>query len=71
MFYVKERCNKAAVTVPISNKNVYTRCPGCGREIQVSLGEVFKVDDVSLDKTDVFCEMCSRRMMRRKGHENQ
>ena len=42
MFYVKEKISDAVnVTVEITDENVFTRCPGCGDEVNVDLAELF------------------------------
>ncbi len=72
MFYVKERIGRGAtVSLDITDKNVFTRCPGCRKEVQVNLEEVFKVEDVNLLDTVVLCNECSERVQRRRRHESK
>ena len=67
MFCVKERIGRGAtVSLDITDKNVYTRCPGCRKVFQVNLEEVFKVGGVDLFSTVVLCDECSERIQRRK-----
>ena len=64
MFYVKEPINDAMeVTVEISDENVFCRCPVCGREGLVDLGEVLGDGKGDLSGTAVLCEDCSRELM--------
>ena len=71
MFYVKERITKGTtVSVNITDKNVYCRCPGCGAEVQVNLEDVFKVKGVNLIDTEVLCDRCPERVQRRR-HGNK
>ncbi len=67
MFYVKERMNERVnLTLGITDDNVYTKCPRCGKEVKVNLGEVFKVGDVDLFETVVLCAECSERVRGRE-----
>ena len=67
MFCVKERIGRGAtVSLDITDKNVYTRCPGCGKVFRVNLEEVFRAGDVNLFSTVVLCDECSERIQRRK-----
>ena len=70
MFYVKERLSDILkVTVEITDKNVFTRCPGCGNEVSVDLAELFSDGESDLCGTAVYCDECSRKIRNERcGH---
>lgn len=59
MFYVKYQNGECSVKAEITDENVFTTCPQCGREIQVDLQEMFASGDFDLCGTAVFCAECS------------
>lgn len=60
MFYVKEKISNAVeLSTELTEKNVYSRCPKCGKEVQVNLEDVFSEGDVDLSRTSVLCEDCT------------
>ena len=64
MFYVKETINDALeVKVEINDKNVFCRCPVCGKEVPVNLEKVLGKGKGDLFGTAVLCEDCSRELM--------
>ena len=68
MFYVKERLSDILkVTVEITDKNVFTRCPGCGNEVSVDLAELFSDGESDLYGTAVYCDECSRKIRSKGG----
>lgn len=73
MFYVKEKLSDAvAVSIEITDENVFTRCPGCGDEVSVDLAELFSDGESDLYGTAVYCDECSRKIRNeRYGHERQ
>lgn len=62
-FYLKHYGSKAYIT----NENVYTVCPQCGKEHCVNLRDVFT--DGDLYSTQVYCPSCSKKMMDKKKKE--
>jgi hypothetical protein len=59
MFYVKEKLNaETTIKVEITDENVFTCCPECGREKSVDLSEIFKGGDADLYSTKVYCSEC-------------
>ena len=65
MFYVKHETEEILAKINITDENVFTVCPSCGKEHQVDLQELFKGEEIDLFGTSVFCEKCSARMMRK------
>ena len=65
MFYVKTPLSEESVVkTEITDVNVYSRCAGCGKELQVDLNEVF--EDIPVDlETPIYCCRCSFRRRRR------
>jgi len=64
MFYVKTPLSEESVVkTEITDVNVFTRCAGCGKELQVDLAEVFEYIPVDLE-TPVYCCRCSHRRRR-------
>jgi hypothetical protein len=65
MFYVKTPLSEESVVkTEITDVNVFTRCAGCGKELQVDLDEVFEDTPIALDAS-VYCCRCSLRRRRR------
>ena len=62
MFYIKTKrhCGKT-ITTEITDENVYTRCPECGREMPIDLAEIFSDGEGDLSSTQVFCAACAKR----------
>lgn len=59
VFYVKQKISdECSITIDITDENIYTKCPGCGTEIQVDISEVFE-DGGDLYGTHIFCKKCS------------
>lgn len=67
MFYVKETNGQCAITVQITDENVFTLCPKCGREIPIDLQELFEGGDVDLCGTTILCEECWKEESGRKA----
>lgn len=62
MFHVKTQLNKdAAIVVDITDKNVFTTCPDCGKEVQVDLTDFAGDEEFDLYGTEVSCPECSKR----------
>lgn len=62
MFYMK--CKNHILE--IRQDNVYTRCPGCRKEMHVDLHDI--LNDGDLEGTQVFCEKCTyKRAMEHRG----
>lgn len=55
MFYVK--CGRR-VRRTLRNDNIFTRCPGCGKEQVIDLWEVFRAGG-DLYTTVILCETCA------------
>ena len=66
MFYVKETAGLMEVTIPITSENVYTKCPLCGKEVQVDLEAFFADDNVDLFGSHVVCDDCYKKMKRKE-----
>lgn len=64
MFFVKLQSENLTAKIQIEPDNVYTRCAGCGDEMQVNLETILQNGDADLLSTAVFCERCSRTICR-------
>lgn len=65
MFYVKTKVNgETTITTEITDENVFTRCPECGKEFAVDLSEVL-TNDGDLCGTTVYCSECSAKMIKK------
>lgn len=64
-FYLKHCGSKVYIT----DENVYTVCPQCGKEHRVNLHDVFT--DGDLCSTQVYCPSCSKKMDKRKKEGDQ
>ena len=62
MFYIKTKqyCGKTTTT-EITDENVFTRCPECGREMPVDLAEIFADGEGDLFSTQVVCAACTKK----------
>ena len=62
MFYIKTKqyCGKTTTT-EITDENVFTRCPECGREMPVDLAEIFADCEGDLFSTQVVCAACTKK----------
>jgi transcription elongation factor Elf1 len=66
MFYVKMEFNDLSVKADITDENVYTICPVCGKEHQVDLQELLTTGEADLYSTSVFCKECSEKHISEK-----
>lgn len=57
MFYMKYKGKKLV----ISEDNVFTVCPRCGREHSVDLQDILMGGEADLYSTSVYCADCSRK----------
>lgn len=63
MFYVKAKISdEVTINADITDENVFTVCPLCGRERAVGdISEFFKNSDIDLYSTAVYCPKCSEK----------
>ena len=62
MFYIKTKQHSGKmVSTEITDENVFTRCPECGREMPVDLAEIFADGEGDLISTQVLCAACAKR----------
>ena len=67
MFYIKTRKpNGHVVRTGITDENVFTLCPECGRETSVSLPEILSDGVDALFPADIICAGCA--LAKTKGH---
>lgn len=60
MFYVKTQISDGAtINLEITDENVFTVCPDCGKEHSVDLAEISMLEDFDLYGTAVYCADCS------------
>lgn len=61
MFYIKVATKAGNTIYQITDKNVYTKCPECGKDHTVNLEEIIrnKGEEFSLRGTRVLCPKCS------------
>lgn len=66
MFYVKEELKDGVeIHIEITDENVYSTCPLCGKEVALDLTEVFSDGDADLFATSVLCDTCSKYVLRK------
>lgn len=58
MFYVKTNRNRR---IYLEENNVYTTCPICGKEHNVSIPEIFSDGISDLYGTAVYCPECAKK----------
>jgi len=68
MFYIKRRqpCGKT-IPIEITDENVFTRCPECGRELPVDLAELFADGEGDLCAASVLCSRCTAKRAEAAG----
>ena len=60
MFYIKTKQHSGKmVSTEITDENVFTRCPECGREMPIDLAEIFADGEGGLFSTQIFCAACT------------
>lgn len=68
MFYTKLTLSEnSKVITSLSDKNVYSICPKCGKEIRVNLSDVLKEEDTDLHTTGVYCNSCATKRLENLG----
>ncbi len=66
MFYVKTKINEeTTITTEITEENVFTKCPECGKEFVIDLYDVF-ADGGDLCSTVIYCSDCSAKSIKTK-----
>jgi hypothetical protein len=61
MSYIKAKVSDGvSVLAELHDDNVFTRCPGCGREVGIDLAELFGNSGGDLYGTSVYCVECSK-----------
>lgn len=66
MIYTKTKLKDGAVVCsPVTAKSTYTRCAGCGKEIQIDLRELILAKAQAPYDTEVNCAECSAKMIHR------
>lgn len=67
MFYVKTKVNgETTITTEITDENVFTRCPKCGKEFDVHLSGVL-TNGGDLCGTTVYCAECSAKKVKNES----
>jgi len=70
MFYIKTHLNdNATLITELTDRNVFTRCPICGKEFPVNLARICHdapEPDSILTNTDVVCDECGEEIKNRK-----
>lgn len=65
MFYVKAHLNDETVLhITLTDENVFTVCPECGKEHQVDISEMFEAEGFDL-WCNVYCLECSKKHAKR------
>lgn len=68
MFYIKTKLPSGKVVrTDITDENVFTSCPGCGRELPVDLAELFSDGEGDLFSTNIFCAACTTKKRNEKS----
>ena len=71
MFYLKTKlANGKVVKTDITDENVFTRCPNCGRELPVDLVEVFSDGEGDLFSTSIICSACTKKRAEKLRHND-
>lgn len=66
MYYVKTKINdETTITTELTDENVFTKCPECGKEFAIDLYDVFS-NDGDLYSTAIYCADCSAKRIEAK-----
>ena len=69
MFYLKTKlANGKVVKTDITDENVFTCCPECGRELPIDLVEVFADGEGDLFTTSIICSACTKQRGAKRTH---
>ena len=67
MFYIKIRtANGTVIKTDITDKNVFTCCPKCGKELPVDLAEFFSDGEGDLFSSGIICSACAKEHKKRR-----
>jgi hypothetical protein len=59
VFYVKATLSPGVTLITrVQNDNIYTRCPDCGKELQIDLNQLIHDDQIDLDESSINCPIC-------------
>ena len=68
VFYTKLTLSEnSKVITRLSDKNVYSNCPKCGKEVRVNLSDVLKEEDTDLHTTGIYCKSCAKKWLQNWG----
>lgn len=60
MFYIKsQKPSGKTIRTEITDENVFTRCPECGRELPIDLADIFSDGEGDLFSTGILCSACA------------
>lgn len=69
MFYIKSKLrNGETIKTDITDENVFTCCPECGREILVDISEIFFNGEGDLFSTNIICCACTKKRHGKRKH---
>lgn len=73
MFYVKTKINEeCTIRTDITDENVFTVCPGCGKEHGVDIVDLAtECGEFDLCGTSVYCHECSVERQKAKQEDKQ
>lgn len=62
MFYIKTKISDSCeIRTAISDENIFTTCPICGKELQVDFFDGVNGHEMDLYGTAIFCEKCAHK----------
>ena len=69
MFYIKTNlASGKTIRTDITDENVFTHCPECGRELPVDLAELFSSGEGDLFSTSILCCVCTKKHTGKRRH---
>ena len=69
MFYIKTKLpDGKMVKTDVTDENVFTHCPECGKEISIDLAELFSDGNGDLYSSAVICEGCMAKRIKKYKH---
>lgn len=70
MLYIKTQISEnVEIKVDLYEDEIYSTCPGCGKEEQVEIEHLISIleDGGDFAGTSIYCEECSKIIIRKEG----
>lgn len=62
MFYTKCLKDGQIIKTPVTTKNVFAICPGCGKEVSINWLQYFMYSPKQIKCIDIYCDNCKNKI---------